>query len=133
MNHAGNDEVPDKRSDNAQRRTKPADCRPYSPARIEAIYSKGKTTPDMGSKSDVAQKNQFPEDAHGPGYCPEVPRGAWARGGDLGGNGRPGFDHGKLDPASKPPKPASGLKASGQNCHKSPFSAAHRKGAGEGF
>jgi len=28
----------------------------------------------MGSKSDVAQKNQFPEDAHGPGYCPEVPR-----------------------------------------------------------
>ena len=36
------DEVPDRRSDDAQRRTKPADHRPYSQKAIEALCSKEK-------------------------------------------------------------------------------------------
>jgi hypothetical protein len=130
------DERPDKHSDNAQRRTKPADSRPYSPARIEAIYSKGKET--VSRKDwfhETHQVNQFPEDEHdnGRGRYDNDTKG-WLRGhGSVNGALLPTFDNGKLDPASKPPKPASGLKASGQDCHKSPWSSAYRKGSGEGF
>ena len=34
-------EVPDKHSDNAQRRTKPADKGPYSPKQVDDLYAKG--------------------------------------------------------------------------------------------
>jgi len=131
------DEVPDRNSDNARRRTKPADCRPYSPARIGAIYRKGKSTPDLGGKGDAAQKNQFSEDQHSRTYNNDVPLTgdrAWLRGGGEGH--RPDLDRGKFDLGNKPDRSAAGgrpNKASGQDCHKSPFSAAHRKGAGEGF
>jgi len=128
----------DKHFDNDQRRTKPEDNRPYSPKRIEAIYSEGKET--ISRKEwfhETHQANQAPEDHHqdnGRGrYDNDVPRDRWARGGDLGGDGRPHFDHGHFDQASKPPKPASGLKASGKDMTKSPFSSAYRKGSGEGF
>ncbi len=51
----------------------------------------------------------------------------WSRGGPLGGEGRPGFDTGKLDIMNKP-QPTRGPKceASGVNAEKSPFSAAHK-------
>jgi hypothetical protein len=130
MNRAGNAEVPDKHSDNARRRTKPADCRPYSPARIEAIYSKGKTLPlGKGGETHEHQKNQFPEDRHDNAkgrYHNDVADG-WLRGSGVeGAAARPTFDRGRLDPSGRPPKPATGLKASGQDMTKSPFSAAHR-------
>jgi hypothetical protein len=131
------DEVPDKHSDNAQRRTKPEDHRPYSPKRVDALYAKGKET--VSRKDWLGpdhQANQDPEDKHQDhrrGRYHNDTKG-WLRGhGSVDGALLPTFDHGKLDPASTPPKPASGLKASGKNCERSPFSAAHRKGSGEGF
>jgi hypothetical protein len=123
------DEVPSRKSDEAQRRTKPEDNRPYSPKRIEAIYSKGKETPSLGSKSDEAYRCQFKEDQHGKGYCPEVPSGEWRRGGRLGGSGRPGFDRGKFDISNKPDRRAPGGRpntASGQDAERSPLSAARK-------
>jgi hypothetical protein len=126
------DEVPLKHTDEAKRRTRPEDHRPWSPKAIDRLYAKGKESPSLGDKSDKAYRNQFVEDRHGPGY--ENDTKGWSRGGDLGGDGRPGFDGGKLDIANKPQK-ARGPKceASGQDMHKSPFSAAYRKGSGEGF
>jgi hypothetical protein len=123
------EEVPDKHSDNADRRTVPGDLKPRSPARIEALYAKGKRTPDMGSQNNAAQKNQMPEDRHSPNYDNDVPEGSWLRGGGEGH--RLNMDTGKLDPSSKPPKPASGLRASGQDIKASPFSKAN-KTYGEG-
>jgi hypothetical protein len=131
------DETADRDSDNAQRRTRPEDHRPYSPAEIEKIYAKGKET--ISRKNwlhEEHQANQFIEDKHqdnGRGRYNNDTKG-WLRGhGSVNGALYPSFDHGKLDPASKPPKPASGLRASGQDMTKSPFSAAYRRGAGEGF
>jgi hypothetical protein len=82
----------------------------------------------MGSRGNEVYRNQFPEDQHDEGkgrYPNDVSKRNWARGGDLGGDGRPNFDHGKLDKCSSP-KPPGGLEASGQDMQKSPFSRAHR-------
>lgn len=128
------DEVPSKDADAAKRRTKPEDHRPYSPKAIDAIYRKGKTI--TRPRDPEHQPPQFPEDQHAKGYDNDVPlkgERSWLRGGGRGGEDRPTFDRGHFDNNSKPPKPASGLKASGQDCSKSPFSAAYRKGSGEGF
>jgi hypothetical protein len=127
------DEVPDKHDDNAQRRTVPGDVRPYSPKRIDDLYAEGKTLP-LGKRGETHehQPNQAPEDKHHANYDNDCK--GWVRGeGSINGGLHPQFDHGKLDPNNKPPKVPTGLKASGSNCEKSPFSAAHRKGQGEGF
>jgi hypothetical protein len=86
-----------------------------------------KIKPNMAA-SKTAQRNQFAEDRHAPGYDNDVPlkgERSWLRGAGRGGEDRPTFDRGKLDASSKPPKPASGLKATGLDCHRSPFSKAH--------
>ena len=125
------DEVPDKHSDNAKQRTRPAvDRGPRSVKAISDLYNKGKEYPlgKTPSAADVkAQKNQFPEDQHdnAKGRYHNDTSG-WVRASGEDGPG-PCFDHGKLDPSSKPPKPASGLKATGQNMPRSPFSAAYIK------
>jgi hypothetical protein len=126
------DEVPQKRSDEGQRRTRPADVGPASPKKIADIYAKGKET--ISRKEwlhEEHQANQFPEDKHqdnGRGrYDNDVPRDRWARGGDLSGDGRPGFDRGKFDIANKPQKPTGPRNtASGTDIKASPFSAAHK-------
>jgi hypothetical protein len=123
------DEVPSRHSDAAQRRTRPEDVRPYSPKRIEALYSKGKTLPlGKGGETHEHQPPQFAEDKRDEKrgkYTNDVARGSYLVG--AGGDGRPPhFDSGKYDPNSKPPKPASGLRASGRDIAASPFSAAHR-------
>jgi hypothetical protein len=47
------DEVASKKSDDAQRRTKPAVYKgPPSPAALARLYNKGKETPSMGDRSD---------------------------------------------------------------------------------
>jgi hypothetical protein len=127
------DEVTDKGSDDARRRTKPrVEGRPLSPRAIDRVYAETDYPLGRGGKTHEHQKNQFHEDFHDKNYDNETK--GWVRGqGSVNGALYPSFDHGKLDPASKPPRPATGLKASGTDCHKSPFSAAYRKGAGEGF
>jgi len=84
------------------------------------------------------QENQMVEDKHfdhGRGrYRNDVPlkgETAWLRGGGEGH--RPNMDRGKLDITDRPPKADRGNKASGQDMPKSPFSAAYRRGSGEGF
>jgi hypothetical protein len=130
------DEVPDKHSDSAQRRTVPGDVRPYSPKRIDDLYAKGKETVSRKEWHHTEhQENQFIEDHHdnGRGRYDNDCKG-WVRGeGSINGGLHPQFDHGKLDPNNVPPKIPTGNKASGQDCHKSPFSAAYRRGQGEGF
>jgi hypothetical protein len=111
------------------RRTDPGDNRPPTPKEFDKIYNEGRERPDMGSKTDDAYRCQFKEDQHLKTYCPEVPRGEWRRGGPLGGSGRPGFDTGHLDLGNKPDRRAPGGRpntATGEDCRKSPFSAAHR-------
>jgi hypothetical protein len=61
------DEVPDKDSDNARRRTRPADHKPWSPAAIDRLDAKGKESPDMKA-SQKEYENQDPIDRHGPKY-----------------------------------------------------------------
>jgi hypothetical protein len=103
--------------------------RPPSPKAVERIYSQGKQFPNMGSKTDEAYDNQFTENKKAKGYCPEVPKGEWRRGGDLGGSGRPGFDRGKFDISNKPDRRAPGGRpntASGQDAERSPLSAARK-------
>jgi hypothetical protein len=116
------DEVPDRDGDNARRRIAPRVAgMPLSPKAISNIYKKGKTVTQP--KDPEHQPPQFREDQHAKGYDNDC--SGWVRG--AGGDGRgPCFDHGKLDPASKPPRPAKGLRATGQDMTKSPFSKAHR-------
>jgi hypothetical protein len=141
-------EVPDRDSDNARRRTKPADRGPYDPKRVGELYAKGVERPNphprgkhgdglAGKKvhdADVkVQKPQdeFNVDGREPSYDNDTPRG-WLRGENEDGRGRH-FDHGKLDPNNVPPKakgPAN--RASGRDMERSPFSAAHFTGKGEG-
>jgi hypothetical protein len=71
--------------------------------------------PDRGEPKNP-ERNQFPEDKHGPGYDDDV-RG-WAR---DGGDDRPAFD--RRGHHFKAPR---GLEASGKDMTKSPFSAAGR-------
>jgi hypothetical protein len=95
-----------------------------------AIYT-GRQRPNM--HADPGQ--QRPQDAidqRAKNYDNDLPlKGdrAWLRGGADGGCSRPTFDHSN----GRGTQPAKGLKASGADATKSPFSAAHRKGAGEGF
>jgi hypothetical protein len=80
-----------------------------------------------GAQGVEHQKNQFPEDRHDEKrgrYSNDVPERSWLRGGGEGH--RPNMDRGKLDPSSVPPKAATGLKATGRDIPKSPFSAAHK-------
>jgi hypothetical protein len=134
-------EVPSRNSDEAQRRTRPADKGPYSPKQVDDLYAKGaKLNPHpRGTVGDGLtdrktrerdirlQKPQDPIEGREPSYDNDVSlKGdrAWLRGGGEGH--RPNMDTGKLDISDRPGKPAKGLKASGTDCHQSPFSAAHK-------
>jgi hypothetical protein len=124
------DEVPDKHSDNARRRTAPADLGPASPREIDRIYRMGKTVTQP--KDPEHQPPQFPEDKRDEKagrYSNDVKPG-WLRGSGIeGACARPTYDH-QPEHQHKVPK---GNKATGQDCDKSPFSAAYRRGNGEGF
>jgi hypothetical protein len=120
------DEVPQRHDDQGPRRTRPADRGCPSVKAFNRIYNEGRDRPNMKA-SKVPQRNQDPIDAHGPGYDNDVPLTgdrAWLRGGGIGH--RPNLDHGKYDISNAPPKVPSGLKATGKDMTKSPFSAAHR-------
>jgi hypothetical protein len=137
------DEVPSKDT-NADKRKKPhvANRPPYSPAQVEALYNKGKET--VGRREWLHadhQANQDPIDRHQDNGrwgrydndCKGYVRGA---GGDATKDRPGGFDHGKYDIGNKPDRHAAGGKpntATGSDVSQSPFSAAHRKGQGEGF
>jgi hypothetical protein len=75
------------------------------------------------------QKPQDAIDSRGKSYDNDT--SGWVRAPGEDGTRYPCFDHGKLDPSSKPPKPATGLKATGRDAPKSPFSAAHKTYEGE--
>lgn len=126
------DEVPDRNSDNAQRRSRPADRGPWSPRQIDALYGQGRERPNLKADTKI-QKPQFPEDRHDARlgrYSNDVPlRGdrAWLRGGGEGH--RPNMDTGKYDISNQPDRRAAGggrCTASGLDMKSSPFSAAHR-------
>ena len=128
------DEISDKHSDNAQRRTKPEDQGPASPKKIADIYAKGKEIiPRKEWLHSEHQENQMPEDRHDNGrgrYDNDVPEKSWLRGGRRGGEDRPTFDRGKYDLGDKPDRRAAGGSpntASGADMPKSPWSAAYRK------
>jgi hypothetical protein len=82
---------------------------------------KGSPTGFVGEANEH-QKPQFEEDRHGRGYNPDTGHG-WPH---DAGDSRPSFDRGHHFKNT-----ASGLKASGKDATKSPFSAAHFKGKGE--
>jgi hypothetical protein len=135
------DEVPEKDSDVARRRTKPADRGPSSPKQIGDVYAKGTVVEPhprgqhgdglAGRKAyEHERKLQKPQgesaiEGREPSYDNDTARG-WLRGENEDGRGR-GFDHGKLDPDNAPPK-ARGPRntASGRDMQRSPFSAAHK-------
>lgn len=120
-------EVPEKDSDVARRRTKPADRGAASPKAIDSIYKRGKIIAQP--EDHIYQKPQGPMDMQGKGYDNDVAKG-WLRGSGVeGATARPTFDHSE----GRGTERAKGLKASGQDMHKSPFSRAHYKGNGEGF
>jgi hypothetical protein len=112
----------------APRRTKPADVGPPSPGRLDKIFNEGRRRfPEMNA-TEEHQKPQFVEDQRARGYNPDIPATRWARGGELGGSGRPHFDRGKFDIQNQPDRRAPGgspCTASGQDVTSSPFSAAH--------
>ena len=122
------DEVPDKHSDNARRRTAPrVEGMPLSPKAISDIYRKGKTITQPHDPEH--QPPQFAEDAHGPGYHNDTSGWVRSKGEDSTRDRPGGFDHGKLDISNKPDRRAAGGSpntASGQDMKSSPFSAAHR-------
>lgn len=130
-------EVPDRDSDNARRRTKPEDHGPLSPKAVARVYDKGVDTIRHDSKEWIGtnyQANQDREDEHDNkrGRYDNDTKG-WVRGeGSLDGGLYPHFDHGKFDKSSVPQKPSGARnKASGQDMTKSPFSSAHFRGKGE--
>jgi hypothetical protein len=131
------DVVPDKHSDNAQRRTRPADVPALSVKAINNLYAKNRLRPNMRADDHEApQELGDRNNLRAPNYHNDVPltgERSWLRGGGRGGEDNPCFDTGKLDVANKPPRPPKGLEASGADCTRSPFSAAYRKGLGEGF
>jgi hypothetical protein len=124
------DEVPDKHSDNAQRRTRPEDRGPLSPKVISDVYAKGRDRPDMaaGDHRDL-QKPQDSIERRARDYDADVPlKGdrVWLRGGGAGH--RPNMDRGKYDISDQPDRRAGGggrNTASGRDMAASPFSAAH--------
>lgn len=101
------DEVPDKHSDNAQRRTRPADIPALSPKAINDLYAKGRLRPKMRAEDHEApQELGDRNNLRAPNYHNDVPLTgdrAWLRGGGRGGEDNPCFDAGKLDVADKPP------------------------------
>ena len=105
---------------------------------LDDFHRTGRTYP-MGKNGAPDQHgNQFIEDRHGPKYHNDVSQRSWLRGGEDGGLSRPTFDHMSKSHSGDlvhNPNPRRGEKctASGQDMPASPFSAAHRKGAGEGF
>jgi hypothetical protein len=129
------------------RRTYPADQGPCSPAEIDKLYRKSQIASNLNVDGGDGlmdrkqhafevkiQKPQSPEDQRLPDYDNDVPltgRRAWLRGGGKAGAGHLDFDSVGI------PGPATGSgrsrMASGKDATKSPFSAAYRKGAGEGF
>jgi hypothetical protein len=132
------DEAPDRKGDNARRRSVPADVGPASPAKIAKLYAQGKerffnvpggdglvSKAQHGNDIEI-QKPQFIEDRRQPDY-PNQPSG-WVRGqGRHEGGLYPEFDGGRLDVANKPQKPTGPRNtASGADMKASPFSAAHK-------
>ena len=123
------------------RRTAPEDQGPYTPKQIDRLYRKSEIASNLNvdggdglvSKrihafEEAARGPQFKgTDGHFPDYLNDVPITRWTRGKDA--TEKPGYV-----PTGNPGT-ARGAKieASGRDMHKSPFSAAHRKGAGEGF
>jgi hypothetical protein len=102
---------------------------PPSPKAVAEMYAHGKETISHREWHHVEhQENQSPEDAHDTGrgrYNNDC--SGWVRGqGSINGGLHPHFDHGKLDPNNRPPKPARGLEANGRDMTRSPFSAANR-------
>jgi hypothetical protein len=121
------DEVPERDSDKARRRTKPKDVGPASPKAIDALYAKNNRTADL-AKGDH-------RDLHGPQF--EIDQCADPGYGDvnnwLNGKGSvdraqgANFDRGSFDKSSPPQKPTGPRNtASGKNMERSPFSAAHK-------
>jgi hypothetical protein len=113
------------------RRTLPYDAKPPSPKEFDRVYNEGRHRhPEMNATKEH-QKPQFPEDQHGRKYDNDVPLAgprAFLRGGDNGGTSAPWFDHQRIEQ-----KRGERQRATGSDCNRSPFSAAHRKGSGEGF
>ena len=126
-------EVREKDADRGQRRTKPRDIPALSPRAIDNLYSKGRVRPREMKAEDHEAPQRLGDPINLRGKLNDVPESSWLRGGGRAGEDYACFDTGRLDPSSKPPKPAKGLRASGADCTRSPFSAAYRKGAGEGF
>jgi hypothetical protein len=138
------------------RQTQPkVDGRPASVAEIDKLYAKdrvrglnhadgdGLVSVELHSYETRMQQPQAlgDHDVNGrlPGYVNDVPltgKRSFLRGAGRGGEDQTFFDRGKLDPSNQPGRWGAGggkLKASGQDIPSSPFSAAYRKGAGEGF
>jgi hypothetical protein len=127
------DEAPSRKSDQAERRTKPADVRCPSPAQLERDYNKGKESPSLGDKTDKAyNQSRDSVDRHGRGYNPET--SGWVRGeGPIGGGLYPEFDHSPKRGSERRGGNTRGgrCEASGANLEKSPFSAAHKTYGGD--
>jgi hypothetical protein len=144
-----------KAAETRDRRTAPEHSGPPSVREIEKLYKKDQIASNLNtdggdglqSKShhDFEVKAQAPqplgdEATNGrlPDYHNDVPEGSWLRGHGKQGAGHLNFDSlgrrgsGHRYPSCKPEKGAP-CTATGQDQTKSPFSAAYRKGAGEGF
>lgn len=117
----------------------------YSPKGVNHADGDGLQTKALHDREVILQRPQFTMDghlgettsydkdgrlkSHNPGsIAGDTMRGL--RGGDQQGGGYSCFDH-----VGNPGMAKGGgkLKASGKDEHKSPFSAAYRKGSGEGF
>jgi hypothetical protein len=113
------------------RRTTPADVGCPTVEEFHRIYNEGRQYP-MGKTVETHehQPPQFKEDQHDNGrgrYHNDTSGWVRSKGEDSTRDRPGGFDHGHFDNNSKPPRLAGGLKASGQDATKSPFSAAHFK------
>jgi hypothetical protein len=101
--------------------------RPLSPKAVDALYRQGKQFPKEMKAEDREAPQRLGDPSNQRGKLNDVPESSWLRGGGRAGEDYAAFDTGKFDVANKPPKPPGGLKASGQNMHKSPFSSAYIK------
>jgi hypothetical protein len=130
------DEVPQKHDDRGPRRTKPADSGPPTVEEFHRIYNDGRIRPhgeagdglvdrETRQREVRLQKPQDAIDSRGKSYDNDT--SGWVRAPGEDGTKYPCFDHGKLDPSSKPQKPTGPKNtATGRNAPKSPFSAAHQ-------
>jgi hypothetical protein len=116
------DEVASKKSDEAQRRTRPANVGPPSPAQLAKLYAKGKESPDISAKDQTAIQH---DDGHGPKYRNDTSGWVRSKGENSMANRPGGFDRGPVH--GKPTSNKSErCEADGHDLHKSPFSAASR-------